>query len=229
MKYIGYLFGDGRGKLGGNVFSRNRYGSYIRGWVKPVNPSSARQQIVRSIFQTLTELWNGTLTEAQRAAWNLYGNSVVVKDSTGGDIRLTGFSHYIRSNVPILQVGGTRVDDGPTTFSLPEADWTFSVVVDEATQKMTVTFDNALDWAIVVGGHLAVTMSQPRGEGREFIGGPYRYAGVVDGAVVPPTSPASIDVPFAVAEGQKVECSARILGADGRVSEPFRQTSSVVA
>jgi len=230
MKYKGIMFGDGRGTLGGAVYSRNRYGPYIRTWCKPVNPSSSRQQTVRGLFQALAEIWNGTLTDAERTAWNLFGNSVAIPDALGGSIHLTGFSHFLRSNIPILQVGGTRVDDGPTTFVLPEADPTFAAAATEDDQKLGVTFDALLGWANEEGGYLAVSMSQPRAASRNYIGSPFRYAGVVEGdAVTPPTSPAELDVPFAVAADQKIEVFARILRADGRVSNPFRHTSSVAA
>lgn len=229
MKYTPLMFGDGRGSVGGLVFSRNTYGSYIRKRVNPVNPSSSRQQAVRNLLTTLVELWNSTLTQAQRDAWNLYGKEVVLP-GLFGDIHLTGFAHYIRSNVPILQVGGTRVDDGPTEMILPGADPTFAVAITESPQQVAVTFDNTLDWANEDTGHLAVSMSMPRPPSREFIGSPYRYMDVVDGnSITPPTSPANMTPPWAVSTGQKVECFARILRADGRVSVPFRVTVSVTA
>lgn len=230
MKFTPLLFGDGRGSEGGRVFSRNRYGLYTRTRAVPVNPSSSRQQAARLRFQTLAELWNGSLTQAQRDAWNLYGDSVTMLDSMGRSIKLTGFSHYIRSNSVILQAGGTRVDDGPTTFTLPEADPTFDCAVTESPQQVAVTFDNTLGWANEDGGWLAVSMSMPRPAGREYIGGPYRYMASVEGdSVTPPTSPDNQTPPFAVAAAQKVEVFARIARADGRVSAPFRTTEVVAA
>ena len=95
---------------------------------------------------------------------------------------------------------------------------------------MSVTFDNGLEWADETGGHMLVSMSSPKGSGREFIGGPYRLAGVIDGVTgTPPTSPAVLNCPFPVAELQKVECVARIIRLDGRVSQNFRHSSSVTA
>jgi len=37
------IVSDARGKIGGNVFSRNKGGSYIRSYVKPINPSTPKQ------------------------------------------------------------------------------------------------------------------------------------------------------------------------------------------
>lgn len=226
---LGPIVEEASGSESGTTFSRNRYGAYTRKRTTPVNPSSSRQQTIRAIFQAVAARWNDTLTDAQRAAWNLYGNSVVMKNALGQDIYLTGFAHYIRSNVPAYQCLGSYVDDGPTIFTLPGSDPTYAVTASEATQQLSVTFDNALDWAGEVGGFMAISMSQPREGSRSFIGGPHRWADSIDGAAVPPTSPETIDVPFAIAEDQKVEVVARIGRADGRLSEPFRVTIDVAA
>lgn len=44
---------DARGSIGGQVFSKNRFGNYMRARITPVNPNSARQAVVRAIVQAL--------------------------------------------------------------------------------------------------------------------------------------------------------------------------------
>lgn len=211
------------GTVDGVVFSRNRYGGYMRRYASPVNPNTARQVAVRNVFQQLTEAWNTTLSSAQRTAWNLYGSSVSVLDRFGASIYLTGFAHYIRSNTLILQAGLTRVDDGPTTFALPETDGTLAVAASEATQQFTVTFDDTLPWADVDGAAMALFGGTPQLPTRDFFGGPWRFADSIDGdSVTPPTTGATIASPYVITQGQKVWTYARIIEADGRVSNPFR-------
>lgn len=41
---FGMMMTDARGKLGGQVFSKNRSGSYVRTKVTPVNPQTTTQQ-----------------------------------------------------------------------------------------------------------------------------------------------------------------------------------------
>lgn len=65
----GMMMTDGRGKLGGQVASKNRAGAYVRTKVTPSNPQTASQSVVRSILAVLAKNWSGRLTEAQRAAW----------------------------------------------------------------------------------------------------------------------------------------------------------------
>jgi len=119
---------------------------------------------------------------------------------------------------------------GPTTLTLPPADPTFVCEVDETNQQISVTFDALLPWAIIDDGEMYVSMSIPKATGTNFIGGPFRLAGAIDGCTAtPPTSPQVLSVPFPVAEDQALVCSARISEVDGRLSDPFRHASSVIA
>lgn len=230
MKYQGVFIKGASGALGGLVASHNRYGDYFRGRTTPVNPNSARQQNMRNIFAALANAWSEDLTAVQRAAWTLYSNQVTVKDSGGNDIHITGFNHFIRSNSVAIAGGVARVDDGPTTFLLGEADATFVAVVDEATQKVTCTYDDTKDWCDEDGSLLQVSMSRPASPGIIWIPPVSRVAGYILGdSVTPPTTGTNVDCPFAVTETQKVIVTGRILRADGRLSGKFQHSSDVTA
>jgi len=211
------------GSIAGNTHARNRYGNYIRARTKPVNPSTARQQAIRAAIAQLTARWSQTLIAAQRTAWNLYADSVNMKNKLGEVVHLSGFNHFIRSNAPRLQAGIAVVDAGPTIFELPDKDPTFAISASAGTQTISYTFDNALAWANEVGGHLFKYQGQPQNAQRNFFAGPWRYHGAILGAGSPPSSPdAEASPPFAFAQLQRQWCYARISMADGRLSEPFR-------
>lgn len=231
MLFTSQIISEGRGSVGGMTFSRNRYGPYTRARVVPVNPNSPRQYFARGVFTVLANRWVNTLTQAQRDAWNLYGENISWLNSLGQTVHLTGYSHYQRSNGAIIAAGGiVIVDDGPTNFSLPGADITFAAAISEATQLISVTFDNTLAWANEDEGFLLIHMALPRVGSRDFIGGPTRKAGAVEGdAITPPTSPDTIAVPFPVAQTQKTEVLARVIRSDGRVSTLFRTVVTVAA
>ena len=223
-------FGDIRGSVGGRVYSRNRYGPYIRGRVKPVNPNTARQQAARLNFSDCAVQWSNVLTPVQRTAWNLYAASVSVTNRLGQQIFLSGFNMYLRSNSAILQVPGTKVSAGPTIFTLPGADAQFVPSISEATQLISVVFDDTRDWVDEDAGLLYIYMSQPRSPGRSFIGGPFRFAGAESGdSTTPPTSPFTVAVPFVVVENQRVIVEARIGREDGRLSDLFLSTVDIAA
>lgn len=211
------------GSIAGDTFARNRYGNYSRARTKPTNPNTARQQVVRAAVAELTARWAQTLTAGQRTAWNLYGNSVAMKNRLGEVIKLTGFNHYIRSNVIRIMAGGIVIDAGPVIFELPAQDPVFAVTASEATQTYQAAFDNTMDWANEDGGALVIFGGMPQNAQRNFFAGPWRFSKWLAGdAVAAPASPTECTSFYAIAELQRLWCYARIIRADGRISEPFR-------
>ena len=211
------------GSIAGNVFARNRYGNYSRARTKPTNPNTTRQQVIRACIANLSTVWSLVLTAAQRDSWNLYGASVSMKNRLGENILLSGYNQFIRSNSLLLQHGQTLVLPGPTIFELPEKDSTFAISASEATQTISYTFDNTQLWANEVGGFMFKYMGSPQNAQRNYFGAPWRLHGLVAGAAIPPTSPDDqATPPFAFAQGQHVWCYARLMRADGRLSEPMR-------
>ena len=211
------------GSMSDITWSHNRFGAYARSRTKPVNPSSARQQTIRGLLSTLTARWAQTLTTAQRTAWNLYASSVKMKNRIGQDVYLTGFNHYLRSNVVIGDIGGTYVDAGPTIFELPEKDATMAITVSEATQIAIATFDDAADWCGEDDAYLYFLQGTPQNPQRNFFNGPWRGSVNVAGDTATPiTSPQNLAGIIQMTEGQKVWGQFRIVRADGRVSQPFQ-------
>jgi len=229
IKFMGGI-GAMSGKIGANVFSRNRSGAYVRGWAKPVNTNSARQQAVRANMQALSSRWSTTLTVLQRAEWETYANAVLAVNRLGETIQLTGFNWYVGNNSVMLSAGGTIVDDGPAVLNKPDADSLYAVVVDEANQQLSVTFDDTRDWVNQDNAFMLVSMGTPVNPTRNFFASPYRIAGSIAGSsTVAPTSPATLPAPYAVQEGQKVFTQARIIEEDARVSQFFRDSGLVTA
>lgn len=218
------------GSIAGDTFARNRYGNYSRARTKPVNPNSSGQQAVRAALAQLTTRWGQTLTAVQRTAWNLYGSNVAMKNRLGETINLTGFNHYIRSNSNLIRAGESIVDDGPTIFELPEVDGTIAITASEATQQYSISFDDTLAWANETGAFIFVFQGMPQNPQRNFFNGPWFYRGHIDGDDgVPPVSPSVHAVTFAIAEGQHLWMYFRVLRADGRISEPFRDDTFCAA
>lgn len=221
---------DARGSIGGQVASRNRFGNYFRSRTTPVNPQSPRQNVIRAVIGALANIWSATLTQAQRDAWEVYADAIVFQNKLGQQIKLTGFNHFIRSNSIRAQSSNTLISNGPTDLTLAPTDPTIVGTISVATQQISLAFDVTLDWLDLDEAHMYVFMSAPKNAGVNFIGGPFRLAGVLDGdSITPLTSPQVIAVPFPVGLGQEVVVRARISEDDGRLSDLFRHQSSVVA
>ncbi len=218
------------GSIAGNTFARNRYGNYVRARTKPVNPRTALQTVVRASLAFLTTSWSQTLSAAQRTAWNLYASNVAMTNRLGESTFMTGFNHYIRSNMIRKQVGFPIIEEGPVIFELPESDPTFAITGSQATQEITYAFDITLAWALEADGWIVVFQGSPQNAQRNFFAGPWRLLSATQGADPGPiVSPVAIAVQFPIAETQHVWAYARIMRADGRLSVPFRSDVLIAA
>lgn len=221
MKFKSALVTAISGSIGGMTGSHNKGGLYFRARSVPVNPNTPAQQTVRSIMGNLSVIWNGTLTDAQRQAWDTYAENVTLIDVLGEARTVTGLNHFIRSNVPRVQAGQPRVEDGPTIFNLGFfSDPVISAAA--AASAVSVVFDVNDTWANEDDSSAIVLTSRPKSPTINYFKGPYQLAGTIDGdGITPPTSPAVVTNPFAYAVGQKVFAQFRVSRADGRLSLPF--------
>jgi len=220
------------GSIAGSVHARNHYGNYVRARTKPINPQSALQTEVRSAFGFIADRWAQTLTANQRTAWNLYGASVAMKNHLGETTYMTGYNHYFRANTLIKRVypSTLMVDDGPVIFELPAIDPTLAVTASEATQQLTITYDNTMDWANEDPAWIWFFQGQPQNAQRNYFNGPWRKIGQVVGIIGGGTvTPHVADAVYAISEGQKQVIYARITRKDGRCSEVFRAECSIDA
>lgn len=207
------------GSIGGTTFARGPSGNYARARTVGVNPATAPQEKIRAVMAYLTDRWLETVTPAQRASWGDYALAVAMKNRLGQSIKLNAMNHYLRSNSVLLYGDKTVIDAAPTILALPDQDPTLSFSVSEATQLMTIVFDDTAGWAGEDDGFLFVRMGRPQNPTRTFFAGPHIYAGALDGEAAPISSPLTLAVPTPVVEGHRLWIAARIARADGRVSE----------
>lgn len=218
MLFKSTILASASGSFAGLTASRNRGGMYLRQRAVPVNPSSADQVAVRSIFGNLSTTW-ATITPDQRTAWATYAENTPVTGPLGDPVTLTGQQMFVRCNAARGRAGLGIISDGPTTFGGIILN-PVTAVVSIAASQISVTFDDSDPWAGEVGGALLVYNSIDKGQGIEFHKNPYLFAGAVLGAVVPPTSPdTSLTSPYVHALGNNVFFRFRAVRADGRISQ----------
>lgn len=226
MKFTPLLGTDLSGSLAGITASHNRGGPYFRNRAIPTDPGTSFQLVVRQAVSDLTSLWYNTLTAAQRAAWDLYALNVPLPDALGNPRNVGGLAMYIRSNVPRLNMGQSRIDDGPVIFNLGDYTAPSMGVPTEAGQTYDLTFTPADDWANEDDAFLIVQTSRPYNASINFFKGPYRLTTAVSGnSVVPPVSPAVISPPFPFVAGQRLFGEFKVSRADGRLSALFRDSN----
>ena len=107
------------GSVGGMVYSRNRYGAYIRNRAIPVNPQTTFQQGSRAILGNLSTAFSG-LTTAQRLAWASWASQNPIIDTLGQSQVLAPNAAFIALNGRLLTAGLASVTTPPITVA-PDA------------------------------------------------------------------------------------------------------------
>lgn len=179
----GALMVDGRGKIGGQVASKNRAGAYMRTKVTPVNPQTSYQTAVRALFASLSQAWRA-LTETQRDAWN----AAVVnfqKTDIFGDLRTpTGINLFVRLNTNIINAGGTQIDLPPVITDTPQPV-DFSAIADVSGQTLAITFTPT---PVPASTAYIVEATQQVSPGKNFLKNLYRVINTLPAAATSPSA-----------------------------------------
>jgi len=112
------VVGDARGKTGGVVFSKSRFGAITRRKVSPVQPRTSYQTGVRSLFTLLSKNWSSVLTQAQRNAWIALAANNPQTNVFGNTYIMTGLQMYQLVNRNLQTIGVTLLADPPTDLSV---------------------------------------------------------------------------------------------------------------
>ena len=170
MKFQSNIFADARGKLNGNVFTKNRFASVVRNKVSPVQPNSMAQVIQRLNFGALSAGWRA-LSQEQRNSWDSFAASVPRTNTFGQTYSPTGQNYYIGLNTNLLNAGRSTINS-PVNFSgfeninLSSA----TLTIDKSSASLTLT--NATIGANVeppAGFTLLVRASLGVSQGRKFL------------------------------------------------------------
>lgn len=124
----GPLVGSVSGSIGGQVFSHNRYGPYIRTRSIPVKVTTSYALQAKARLAECSMAWAG-LTDAQRQAWRSWAQANPVTDSLGEKQELTGHAAYVSLNARLLNAGVTKISTPPVSAA-PAALTTFTATFD---------------------------------------------------------------------------------------------------
>jgi hypothetical protein len=111
--------GDMRNKVGGAVFTKGRFGPFVRTKVSPVQPRSSYQMNVRANFTSLSKLWSDATMDTYRAGWIGLADSYPLRDVFGNSHKLTGHQMFVRLNRAMATIGNVPILPPPTSLSVP--------------------------------------------------------------------------------------------------------------
>lgn len=144
------LVNDIRGATGGNVFSRNKAGAYVRNRTTPLNPQSSPQMAARALLAGLSQAWR-TLSQAQRNAWAAMTESYPYTNKLGEVRHYSGEQLFITLNRNLQAAGEATIND-PQFPAGVGAPLTLSVAANamDGTITATGTLEGAAAEDIVV-------------------------------------------------------------------------------
>ena len=166
----GAIVVDGRGKLGGHVFTKTRSGATMRTKVTPVNPQTTAQAAARSRLGSQSQAWRG-LTEAQRLGWNSLADEVIKTNIFGDNYSPTGKNLFTGYNSNLLFAGVSTLTDAPALRVIPVVS-DFNVVLENSPATGTIQIFADGD---TTGTYLVIEMSQQMSAGRFNFDGSYRF------------------------------------------------------
>lgn len=169
------LVSDARGKLNGSVASKNRYGSYLRNKITPVNPQTTAQMEARQRFGSLSSAWGG-LTIGQRNSWNNATKDFPFTDIFGDIKHLSGNSLFVKLNSNLEKVGSPIIEVAPQVqglSTLPAFDVDMTVVAGEIT-ALALDFGS---FELGANESLVVYATPPQSAGKSFVKSEYRFLG----------------------------------------------------
>jgi len=121
------LVSDVRGLVGGNVFSRNKGGGYVRTFKKPTNPQTPKQETVRQNMTVLSSGWR-ELDEEVRIGWNAAAADFPRQNKMGEQIYLSGQALYLAFNSTLLNAGLAIVTTPPNPVEIPACPFSIDAI-----------------------------------------------------------------------------------------------------
>lgn len=170
------LVSDMRNKLNGSVMSKNRYGSYVRNKVTPVNPQTSFQLNQRATLSNLSSAWRG-LTQAQRDAWTEAAKNRPFTDIFGDTKILSGQAFFVSSNLNLVANGLAQINTPGVSVDVPLIAVDALIVNYDSIEGFGVTM-NISEAVVPVGFSLVVYATPGYSAGVTFVKNRFRRLGV---------------------------------------------------
>jgi hypothetical protein len=109
---FGAVVAELRGSLNGDVFSRNRWGAYVRSQPLYADNPSHKQLDQRALVEKISQAWR-TLSDEQRATWAGFALQHPTTNVFGDQTYLSGFAIFMQRNLVIQQTGNSGISLPP--------------------------------------------------------------------------------------------------------------------
>lgn len=176
----GAIVVDGRGKLGGHVFTKTKSGATMRTKVTPVNPQTSAQASARSRLGGNSQGW-GLLTEEQRETWQNRAKETSKTNIFGDQYFPSGKNLFTSVNNNLVMIGENVLPVAPEFFPLPFI--TQMSILATATPKSIVL--DIISSGSVAGNMLVVEATKGFSPGKFNFDGSFRQIAIVTADGIP--------------------------------------------
>jgi len=215
-----------RGSIGGTVFSRNRYGAYMRFRAKPTVSTTEEATAAKARMTAGTQAFQALSVEEQRA-WNMWANANPVTGALGEPQILTGHAAFVGNYAGML-ARAFGVITAPPVTPAPTPLLTFSFVADKTAGTCVTTFTATPLGAFDV---LSLDACYVASAGKHWVENLYRLAAVSASGLATGWDPfALIEARIgAMTIGHRLVIKATVFNAStGLKSAPLRAEDTIV-
>lgn len=210
---FGAMMTDASGKLGGQVFAKNRGGAYIRTKTTPLNPQTTAQMSIRGIFASISSSWS-QLTEANRQTWNNFVSDYARTDVFGDLRNPSGKNLFQRLNQNLSISEQALIDVCTNPSAVPFADL---ISANGSVGNAEISLYTAGN---TTGSKIVVWATPSLSQGTKFVKNKLRQIAVVDGV-----DDTDFDVFSAyvakfgiITQGANIYFGVRVINANGQAS-----------
>ena len=102
----GSIVSDIRGKVGSEIYSRNRGGAYVKAYAAPVQPDTPLQTGQRARITAAVNAWQG-LSDHERMLWNNLANDPATQDVIELKGKRSGYNLFVARRINLALIGAT--------------------------------------------------------------------------------------------------------------------------
>lgn len=223
----GSIVSDIRGSIGGETYSRNPGGLYVKARSSPAQPASAYRDTVQAALTALTQAWSGTLTESQRTGWRQYAKTWPDHNRLGQVIQHTGFNHFVRCNFYFYVAYSSIQFSNPPEAGpahLPQ----FTFTANSGTNQVTIALPMVSYPTPPVWQFLFLYIGKEVNTGRNYYSTPWRWRShnYWNGTIWT-HDPWVVSTPWNITSGKKLFCKMATVLEHGETSKLF-QTDVII-
>jgi len=226
MKIKSTLLAQASGSLGGFVASHNRGGMYLRSRSIPTNPGTDGQNLVRTAFGALADMFQ-TLNTAERQSFEDYAENVLITDRLGEPRKATAMNMFQKCNAVRYAFLGVAkvVRTAPNTYNtgaVPQIQALVATYYAANSLKLAATVSVSDAPAVYNADNVILFFaSAPQSPSVNSFKGPFHYLTyepVKALSLQPQACVPYADGNWAILGDDKVFLSCRVSRADGRLS-----------